>query len=104
MPLVPWLVGLLIGAAIALLGTTTGGSVNPARQFGPAIAAGRLDFLWVYLLAPLVGAFLASALCSGLLSRRAGEHAGPRRRPRGDPQPRTQPDTNEPSSRSGRSG
>ncbi len=61
-PLVPWLVGLLIGAAIALLGTTTGGSVNPARQFGPAIVAGRLDFLWVYLLAPMVGAVAAASL------------------------------------------
>jgi glycerol uptake facilitator-like aquaporin len=61
-PRVPWLVGSLIAAAIALLGTTTGGSVNPARQFGPAIVAGRLDFLWAYLLAPLVGAVLAASL------------------------------------------
>ncbi|MEV4516331.1 aquaporin [Dactylosporangium sp. NPDC049525] len=67
--LVPWLVGLLIGTAIALLGTTTGGSVNPARQFGPAIAAGRLDFLWVYLLAPMVGAVLAASLRNTLLKR-----------------------------------
>ncbi|MFF4755726.1 MIP/aquaporin family protein [Streptomyces sp. NPDC002514] len=71
-PLVPWLVGLLIGAAIALLGTTTGGSVNPARQFGPALAAGRLDFLWVYLLAPLVGAFVAAAFRNALVRRRSG--------------------------------
>ncbi|MEU0964875.1 aquaporin [Streptomyces sp. NPDC005917] len=68
-PLVPWLVGLLIGAAIALLGTTTGGSVNPARQFGPAIVAGRLDFLWVYLLAPMAGAVLAASLCNTLVGR-----------------------------------
>ena len=60
-PLVPWLVGFLIGAAIVLLGSTTGGSVNPARQFGPALASGRFDFLWVYVLAPLVGAALAAA-------------------------------------------
>ncbi|MCW2932310.1 MAG: hypothetical protein JWM19_3272 [Actinomycetia bacterium] len=73
-PRVPWLVGFLIGAAIALLGTTTGGSVNPARQFGPAIVAGRLDFLWAYLLAPLVGAVLAATLC-----RRAVTSAHPPR-------------------------
>ncbi|MFE6022608.1 MIP/aquaporin family protein [Streptomyces sp. NPDC056441] len=59
-PLVPWLVGLLIGAAIALLGTTTGGSVNPARQFGPAVVSGELDYLWAYLLAPMVGAVIAA--------------------------------------------
>ncbi|MFF3565403.1 MIP/aquaporin family protein [Streptomyces sp. NPDC002574] len=57
--LVPWLVGVLIGAAIILLGTTTGGCANPARQFGPAVVSGTLDFLWVYLLAPMVGAVIA---------------------------------------------
>ena len=36
-PFVPWVVGILIGMAIAVLGTSTGGSVNPARQFGPAV-------------------------------------------------------------------
>lgn len=60
--LVPWLVGFLIGAAIAVLGTTTGGSVNPARQFGPAVVSGQLNYLWVYLLAPMVGAAVAAAL------------------------------------------
>ncbi|WP_426507233.1 MIP/aquaporin family protein [Dactylosporangium sp. McL0621] len=61
-PLVPWLVGLLIGAAIPVLGTTTGGSVNPARQFGPALISGHLDYLWVYLLAPVVGAAVAATV------------------------------------------
>src|SRR6266542_2446763 len=36
-PNVPWLVGILIGLGIALLGTQSGGSLNPARQFGPAV-------------------------------------------------------------------
>ncbi|MFK0159854.1 MIP/aquaporin family protein [Streptomyces sp. NPDC090499] len=79
--LVPWLVGLLIGTAIALLGTTTGGSVNPARQFGPAVVAARPDFLWVYLLAPLLGALLAAALRNGLLGRRTADRTAPHRRP-----------------------
>jgi len=56
---VPWIVGVLIGAAIAMLGTSTGGSVNPARQFGPAIASGQTRFLWVYLFAPFIGAIIA---------------------------------------------
>jgi glycerol uptake facilitator protein/aquaporin Z len=60
--LVPWLVGFLIGAAIVALGTSTGGSVNPARQFGPALVSGHLGFLWVYLVAPLVGAIIAATL------------------------------------------
>jgi glycerol uptake facilitator-like aquaporin len=60
-PEVPWVVGLLIGAAIALLGTATGGSVNPARQFGPAIASGHYAYLYAYLIAPMAGAALAVA-------------------------------------------
>ncbi len=61
-PRVPWLVGGLIGAAIAGLGTVTGGSVNPARQFGPAVFAGQFGFLATYLLAPLAGAVAAAWL------------------------------------------
>jgi glycerol uptake facilitator-like aquaporin len=57
---VPWIVGGAIGLAIALLGTSTGGSVNPARQFGPAALSGQTRFLWVYLLAPMAGAMLAT--------------------------------------------
>jgi glycerol uptake facilitator protein/aquaporin Z len=51
-PLVPWLVGFLIALGIALLGTQTGSSLNPARQFGPAVISGHTDKLWVFLIAP----------------------------------------------------
>ena len=61
-PRVPWLVGGLIGAAIAGLGTITGGCVNPARQFGPAVFAGQFGFLTAYLVAPLAGAVVAAWL------------------------------------------
>jgi len=61
-PLVPWLVGFLIGLAIALLGTSTGGSSNPARQFGPAAVSGQTRFLWVYQLAPMLGAVIGAWL------------------------------------------
>jgi glycerol uptake facilitator-like aquaporin len=61
-PLVPWVVGILIGLGIALLGTSTGGSLNPARQFGPALASGHTDQLWVFLLAPMVGAEIGARL------------------------------------------
>ncbi len=70
-PTVPWLVGFLICAAIALLGTSTGGSENPARQFGPALVSGRIGFLWAYLLAPMVGSAVAAAVLNWARSHRA---------------------------------
>jgi glycerol uptake facilitator-like aquaporin len=69
-PLVPWIVGALVGIGIAVLGTASGGSLNPARQFGPAIVSGQTQFLWVYLVAPLVGAAVAAWLRSLLQYRR----------------------------------
>jgi glycerol uptake facilitator protein/aquaporin Z len=61
-PNVPWLVGILIGLGIALLGTQSGGSLNPARQFGPAVVSAHTDKLWVFLVAPMVGAELGAQL------------------------------------------
>ena len=34
--------------------------MNPARSLGPALAAGELGAIWIYLLAPLVGAALGA--------------------------------------------
>ena len=73
-PSVPWLVGGLIGAAIASLGTVTGGSVNPAREFGPAVAAGQFGFLATYLLAPLAGAVVAAWLLGQFQRRKVLTH------------------------------
>jgi len=61
-PFTPWIIGALVGTAIASLGTSTGGSLNPARQFGPAAVSGHTQFLWVYLLAPMAGAAVAAWL------------------------------------------
>jgi glycerol uptake facilitator-like aquaporin len=69
-PFVPWLVGILVGLGIAILGTQTGGSLNPARQFGPAVVSGHTDKLWVFLLAPMVGAEVAARLLKTFQHRR----------------------------------
>lgn len=37
----------------------TGGSFNPARAIGPAVAAGTFDALWVVVVGPLAGAIIA---------------------------------------------
>lgn len=58
---------LTIGAVVALEalvgGPISGASMNPARSFGPALVAGRLEHSWLYTLAPLVGAMLAVPTC-----------------------------------------
>jgi glycerol uptake facilitator-like aquaporin len=69
-PFVPWIVAALVGIGIAVLGTATGGSLNPARQFGPAVVSGQTQFLGVYLAAPLLGAAVAAWLRSLLQYRR----------------------------------
>jgi MIP family channel proteins len=55
---------IAVGATVALCalvgGPVSGASMNPARSLGPALAAGDLDALWIYLLAPLVGASLGA--------------------------------------------
>ena len=58
--------GLVIGLALAfvhIIGIPlTGTSVNPARSLGPALFAGgqALNQVWVFILAPLVGALVAA--------------------------------------------
>lgn len=55
--------GLAVGSVIVLLallaGPLTGASMNPARSFAPALIAGNLEHVWIYLAAPPVGAALA---------------------------------------------
>ena len=46
-----------------LAGPLTGASMNPARSFGPALASGQLAHLWMYLLAPVMGAMVAVFAC-----------------------------------------
>jgi glycerol uptake facilitator-like aquaporin len=46
----------------------TGGSLNPARTLGPMIVAGQFSALWVYILAPVIGAVLAAVLYDRFIS------------------------------------
>ncbi|SCE43731.1 glycerol uptake facilitator protein/aquaporin Z [Streptomyces sp. DvalAA-14] len=60
--LLPYVLGLCIALVIALLGPLSGGSINPARQFGPAALSGQTDDLWIYLIAPVFGAVIGAAI------------------------------------------
>jgi glycerol uptake facilitator protein len=58
--------GLAIGGALGLqvliFGPLTGGSVNPARWFGPALVGTEWTDWWLYILGPLGGGVLAAVL------------------------------------------
>jgi MIP family channel proteins len=55
---------LAVGGTVALGalvgGPVSGASMNPARSLGPALASGELEALWIYLLAPPLGACLGA--------------------------------------------
>ena len=71
--------GIVIGLTLTFVHIVgiplTGTSVNPARSIGPALLAGgdALGGVWVFILAPLVGAALASVVFNSLIKPKAGE-------------------------------
>ncbi|KAJ8775262.1 hypothetical protein K2173_020266 [Erythroxylum novogranatense] len=58
------LAGLAVGSSVCitsiLAGPVSGGSMNPARTLGPAIASEYYKGLWVYFIGPVIGTVLAS--------------------------------------------
>lgn len=59
--------GIAIGGVVLLeamfAGPMTNASMNPARSIAPAVVAGNLKNLWLYILAPIIGALLAVLAC-----------------------------------------
>lgn len=55
--------GVAIGGVVLLeamfAGPICGASMNPIRSIAPALVSGHLEHLWVYILAPVLGALLA---------------------------------------------
>ena len=63
--------GIMAGAAIGgvvafeamFAGPICGASMNPARSLAPALVSGQIQHLWLYVAAPVLGAFLAVPCC-----------------------------------------
>ncbi|CAA6666014.1 unnamed protein product [Spirodela intermedia] len=55
----PIAIGFIVGANILAAGPFSGGSMNPARSFGPAVVSGDFSGHWIYWVGPLIGGGLA---------------------------------------------
>ncbi|KAL3844663.1 hypothetical protein ACJIZ3_002066 [Penstemon smallii] len=58
------LAGIAVGSAVCitsiLAGPISGGSMNPARTFGPAIASNYYKGVWVYVIGPICGTLMGA--------------------------------------------
>lgn len=58
--------GIAIGSVVLLealfAGPISGASMNPARSLAPALLSGHLTHLWIYLIAPTLGAVIGIAV------------------------------------------
>lgn len=58
--------GLAIGSTVLLeamfAGPVSGASMNPIRSIAPALVSGHTKHLWVYILAPILGALFAISI------------------------------------------
>jgi len=61
-------IGLVIAAGHLAMIPVSGASFNPARSVGSAVVGGELGDLWIYLLAPVLGAVAAALLYERVLS------------------------------------
>jgi len=66
-------IGLVVAADILAIGPLTGGSMNPARSFGPAVASGVFEAQMIFWLAPIAGGLAAALLYEYLFLRREEE-------------------------------
>ncbi len=66
----PFVIGATVFAGALVTGPLTGGSFNPARSLGPAVAGGGWAAHWLYWAAPVVGMVVAARLFEALRGTR----------------------------------
>jgi aquaporin NIP len=70
-------IGGTVGLDALFGGPVTGASMNPARSFGPALAAGQWTDFWIYVLAPVAGAVLGALAYQLVRGHGPSGRAGP---------------------------
>lgn len=67
--------GLFIGLTIVLDilagGPVSGGAMNPARHFGPALMGGGMQNMWLYWVGPISGAVVAALVYKSTIEAKA---------------------------------
>ena len=64
-------VGLTLCACVLAIGPLTGGSMDPARSFGPALVSGRFDGHLIYWIGPIIGGIAAGLVYDWAFLRNA---------------------------------
>jgi MIP family channel proteins len=72
-------IGLTVVFDVLIGGPVTGGSMNPARSFGPDLLAGgaALAHYWVYVVGPVLGAVIAARLYEMMRGGEQHAHGAP---------------------------
>jgi MIP family channel proteins len=70
-PVAGFAIGISIVLGILVAGPFTGGALNPARAFGPALASSHWQNHGIYWVGPLAGGFLAGFLYDSLFLKKA---------------------------------
>ena len=74
----PFAIGATVFAGALVTGPLTGGSFNPARSLGPAIASGMWTAHWLYWAAPIVGMIVAMQVYVAIRGRESETPRGER--------------------------
>jgi aquaporin Z len=61
-------IGLTLAMSIAGAGGISEASLNPARSIGPALVAGNLGNIWIYIVGPILGAVVAAVIARYVLN------------------------------------
>ncbi len=74
-------IGIYVTIMIFILATISGGSINPARSFGPAVLSGILlkgqYYQWIYWVAPILGGSLGALSYKYMYNEKTKIHYSP---------------------------